>query len=407
MPVLPTLKSIRHVIELSDGYGGRFHSYQEIIKASPALRVESEVAPDDTAVILYSSCSSFHPRGVMLSHQSLVSEAVISANGFQQTDKDIVMLFALPMYHVMGLVAVLLTSIYKGSTIVMVSGTGLSLGSFIETIEKEKGTIWLGVPYIFALTAGMAEKEGVSCDLGSLRLCGSAGAPLPISTIHKFKRYCGLSIIDFWGLTEATCHVTCSPVSGDGRLGSVGKTLPGWEVKIVDGNNTELPSGRSGEIIVNGPIMKGYYNNPQATAKVMVAGWLHTGDIGSVDEDGNLYITGRKKETIIVKGQNIHPSDVEVVLSTHPEVAEVAVIGVPDELRGEVVAAVIALKKGEVTTEYEVRRFCLGNLASYKAPKQVIFLDALPKTASGEVDKEGIRRQLSIPSIFQGKEVTY
>ena len=139
----------------------------------------------------------------------------------------------------------------------------------------------------------------------------------------------------------------------------------------------------------------------------MVAGWLHTGDIGSVDEDGNLYITGRKKETIIVKGQNIHPSDVEVVLSTHPEVAEVAVIGVPDELRGEVVAAVIALKKGEVTTEYEVRRFCLGNLASYKAPKQVIFLDSLPKTAFGEVDKEGIRRQLSIPSIFQGKEVTY
>ena len=403
---LPTLKSIENVIEVGGGSGGRFHSYQEIMQASLVAKVESEIAPDDTAVVLYSSCSSYNPRGVMLSHRSLVNEAVISANGFQQTGRDIMMLFALPMYHVMGLVAGLLASIYSGSTIVMVPGTGLSLSSFLETIEKERGTIWLGVPYIFGLAADMAEKEGVSHNLGSLRLCGSAGAPLPLSTAQKFKKYYGFSLIDFWGLTEATCHVTCSPVSGDGRPGSVGKALPGWQVKIVDGKGGEMPSGRSGEIIVKGPAMQGYYNNPQATAQVMADGWLHTGDIGSFDVDGNLYITGRKKETVIVKGQNIHPSDLEVVLSAHPQVAEVAVIGVPDELRGEVVAAVIALKKGEVTTEYDLRRFCLEHLASYKAPKQFIFLDSLPRTASGEIDKEGIRQQLSIPSIFPVKEIT-
>ncbi|UCH43058.1 MAG: AMP-binding protein, partial [Dehalococcoidales bacterium] len=146
--------------------------------------------------------------------------------------------------------------------------------------------------------------------------------------------------------------------------------------------------------------------NPQSTAQVMADGWLRTGDIGSIDVDGNLYITGRKKETIIVKGQNIHPSDLEVVLSAHPQVEEVAVLGVPDELRGEVVAAVITLKKDEVVTEYELRRFCLERLASYKAPKQFIFLDSLPRTASGEIDKEGIRKQLSIPSIFPGKVVS-
>ena len=146
--------------------------------------------------------------------------------------------------------------------------------------------------------------------------------------------------------------------------------------------------------------MKGYYGNPQATAEVIKDGWLYTGDIGKVDEDDCLFITGRKKEVIIAKGQNIYPIDIEGMLSGHPKVAEVAVLAVPDEMRGEVVWAVISLKEGEVATEQEIKQFCLERMANYKTPKQVIFVDSLPKTTTGEIDKERIRKDLSIPPLF-------
>jgi len=261
----------------------------------------------------------------------------------------------------------------------------------METIERERGTIFMGVPYVYALVVNMAEEKGVKNDLSCLRLCGSAGATLPIDIIKRFKKYYGLDIVDFLGLTEAVCHVTCPPLDGTGKLGSVGKALPGWELKIIDDNGKELPPNQPGEIIVRGPIMKGYYNNPQATAEVIKDGWLYTGDIGKVDEDGYLFLLARKKELIITKGQNIYPSDIEDVLCAHPKVAEAAVVGVPDELRGEVVRAIISLKEGEVTTEEEIRRFCRQYMADYKLPKQIIFVDSLPKTAIGKVLKEELR----------------
>jgi long-chain acyl-CoA synthetase len=400
VPVLPRFKSIKHVIDVGSQYKGQFLGYQEIMAAGSAGRIDSELVPEDIALILYTSASSFHPRGVMLSHRSLVMEAAMSGDGYQQTDKDIMMLFALPVYHVFGLVAVLLASINKASTVVIVPGTGLSINSFMAAIERERGTMWLGVPYIFALAVDMAEKEGIKNDLSSLRLCVSAGAPLSIDIIRRFKQHFGFTIMDCWGLTEAVCHVTCSSIDGTEKPGSVGKALPEWEVRIVDGNGQELPPNQSGEVIVRGPIMKGYYNNPQATAEVIKNGWLYTGDTGIVNEKGNLFLTGRKKETIIIKGQNVHPSDIEDVLSTHPKVAEAAVIGIPDELRGEVVGAVVGLKKGEIATEQEIKRFCLEDLASYKVPKQVIFMDSLPRTAGGKIDKASIRNHLSIPPLF-------
>jgi long-chain acyl-CoA synthetase len=327
-------------------------------------------------------------------------EATMSGDGYQQTDEDILMLFALPMYHVFGLVASLLGSFNKGSTVVIVPGTGLSINSFMAAIEKERGTMVLGVPYIFALAVDMAEKEGIKNDLSSLRLCASAGAPLWVDTIRRFKKYYGFTIIDCWGLTEAVCHVTCSPIDGSEKLGSVGKALPEWEVRIADDNGRELPPNQSGEVIVRGPIMKGYYKNPQATAEVIKNGWLYTGDTGMFNEKGNLFLTGRKKPTIIVKGQNVLPIDIEDVLSMHPKVAEAAVIGIPDELRGEVVGAVVTLKERAIATEQEIKRFCLEYLASYKVPKQVIFMDSLPRTATGKIDKASIRERLSIPPLF-------
>ena len=400
IPVLSRFKSIKHVIELSAKYEGQFLSYREIMASSSAERIEAEPEPEDVVHIAYTSGPSFCPLGVVLTHRSLVTVAAISGDGYQQTDKDIVMLFSLPMYHVYGLIAGLLASVYKGGTVVIVPGTGLSLSNFMAAIEREKGTMFMGVPYTFALAVDMAEKEGIKSDLSSLRLCISAGALLPIDVVQGFKQHYGFDLVDSWGLTEAVCHLTCSPPDGTGKLSSIGKVLPGWEVKIVDDDGRELSSGETGEIIVRGLLMEGYYNNPQATAEIIKDGWLYTGDIGKVDEEGHLFITGRKKDIIIVKGQNIYPSDIESVLCAHPKVAEAAAIGMPDELRGEVVGAVVSLKEGEVAAEQEIRRFCLQHLANYKVPKQVLFLDSLPRTASGKVDKDRIRERLSIPSIF-------
>lgn len=388
IPALPRFKYIEHIIDLSSTDKGQFLSYQEIMATGSARRVEVEPGPEDIAHIGYSSGPAGRPKGVMLSHEGLVMEAAISGDGFQQTNKDITLLFALPMHHVFGLVVVLLTSIRKGSTVIVLPG--LSISSLMETIERERGTIFMGVPFVYALVVNLAEEEGIKHDLSSLRLCSSAAAALPTDIREQFKKYYGLDIIDFWGLTEATAHVTCQSLDGAGKLGSLGKALPGWTLKIVDDNGKELPPNQSGEIIVRGPIMKGYYNNPQATAKTIRDGWLYTGDIGKVDEDGYLFLLARKKEMIIVKGQNVYPSDVEDVLYTYPKVAEVVVVGIPDELRGEIIRAIISLREGEVATEQEIKRFCLERLASYKVPKQVIFMNSLPKTATGKIHKEAL-----------------
>ncbi len=394
VPVLSRFDSVEHVIDLGTRYEGQFFSYREIMAASSAQGVEVVLEPDDIATISYTGGPTNRPRGAALSHRSLVTEAIISADGFQQTDKDIIMLFALPMYHMFGLTSVLLASVNKGSTVVVVPGTGISISSLMEAIERERGTIFVGVPYIYALAVNIAEREGMKNDLSSLRLCVSGGAPLSVDVIQQFKHYYGHTIADIWGLTEAVSQVTCPPMDGTAKLGSSGKALPGWDMKIVDDNGNELPLNQPGEIIVRGPIMKGYYNNPQDTAEAIKDGWLYTGDRGGVDEDGYLFLSGRKKEMIILKGQNIYPGDIEEVLCAHPKVAEAVVIGIPDKVRGEVVGAAICLKEGEVVTEQELRQFCQEHMADYKLPRRIIFTDSLPESTTAEISRENLRDYL-------------
>jgi len=195
-------------------------------------------------------------------------------------------------------------------------------------------------------------------------------------------------------LTESAAQVTCQSPDGAGKPGSVGKALPGWELKIVDDDGRELPPDQPGEIVVRGPIMNGYYNNPQATAEMIKNGWLYTGDMGKLDEEGRLFlVAGRKKDMVIAKGQNIYPSDIEQVLASHPKVAEAAAVGIPDEARGESPRAFIKLRTGEVATEQEIKKFCLERLANYKVPRETIFVGSLPKTADGRIDKNSLREK--------------
>jgi long-chain acyl-CoA synthetase len=384
-PVVTSLSRfphIKHVIDLDGKFQGQHLTYREIMANSPATPVQVKIDPDDIGLISYSGGPTNRPKGAVISHRCLVAEAEISARGFAQTERDVVMLFALPLYHNFALASAFLGSVKAGSTIVMVPGTGVSIATLMEVIERERGTMLFGVPYIYALANNIAEREGVKSDLSSLRVCASGGAVLRVEVIHDFMKYYGIRLADIWGLTESVSHVTCPPMDGSGKIGSIGKVLPGWEVRIFDDDGRELPLNEVGEIVVRGPVMKGYNNNPQDTAKALQDGWLHTGDLGSIDADGYVFFHGVKKEMMVLKGQNVYPHDIEETLLTHPKVAEAKVIGIPDKLRGEVVGAAIKPKSGVTVTEAEIKRFCQEHMTDYKVPRQIVFVGSIPRAVS-------------------------
>jgi len=392
--LLPQLPYIEHIIDVSVESAGKYTSYEDIIKDGSAEKVAVVIGDDDTANIGYTSGPgpAFQPKGAMLSHGSLVRSVQISAEGFRQTEEDVVILFALPMHHIVGLVIILLTAVYKASTVVILPG--LSITSLMELIEKERVTILIGVPFIHSLIVKKAREEAIEQDLSSLRICGSIGAPLPTKLFRQFEEHLGFGLVNFYGLTESTAHVTCQPLDGSGRFGSIGRALPGWEVKIVDDGGRELPPENSGEIAVRGPIMSRYYNSPQQTADMIKDGWLYTSDTGNMDGDGCIFLTGIKKDMIITKGQNIYPLDIESVLAAHPKVAQAAVTRIPDEMRGEVVGVAVVLKAGQKATEQQLKKYCLGQLANYKVPKRIIFLQSLPQKDDSSVDKRTLGEYL-------------
>jgi long-chain acyl-CoA synthetase len=378
LPHLPRFTTVRHVITFDPAFEDRFTAYGKIIAENAPGPVTTKIEPDDLAIISYTGGPTQKPHGVALTHRSVCVEAVNSAETFRQTDKDVLVQFALPMYHQFGLTAVLMSSIYKGGSVVAVPGTGRSVQSFMEAVEREKGTLYMGVPYIYSLMINVARREGVKNDLSSLRCCVSGGAPLEPVVVDLFKKYYGLNILDVYGQTETVCHITQCPLDNSAPVGSSGKALPCWEIKIFDENDNELPPDREGEIVTRGPVMAGFYNQPEATARTIRNDWLHTGDIGRMDEDGFLFITGRIRRMLILKGQNIFPADIEEVLAAHPKIAEARVMGEIDLLRGETVKALVRLKAGEAATEQEIRHYCQGRMADYKLPRAVQFVAAMP-----------------------------
>jgi long-chain acyl-CoA synthetase len=380
IPAMSRFKSIKHIITMEPGYKGEYLSYEKIMATSPASKPKVEIKPEDIAIISYTGGPTQKPHGVALSHKSIYIEAVTSGDVLNQTENDVLIAFALPMYHQFGLTSVLMASIAKGSRVVVVPGTGRSIHAFMEVIEKEKGTIYMGVPYIYALLINVARREGISHDISSMRLCLAGGAPLEIPVMRQFKQYFGMDILDVWGQTESISHATCQPIDGSGKQGASGKPLPCWELKIFDENDKELPTNEPGEMVLRGPYMTGFWNKPKDTAEILRNGWLHTGDIGKIDEDGFLFITGRKRRLIILKGQNVFPQDIEEVLLTHPKIAEVKVTGVPELVRSETIKAMIKLKPGETATEQEIRQFCQGRMCDYKFPKEIVFLEELPES---------------------------
>jgi long-chain acyl-CoA synthetase len=278
-----------------------------------------------------------------------------------------------------------------------VRGAGLAIilptfdvGKMFEAIEKHQANLVAAVPtmYVYMLLYPEAEKY----DLSSMRWWISGSAALAVETWKEFKRKFGFEIIEGWGLTEAGATNCCNPFDGQVKVGSIGKPMHRTEMKVIDTNGDGLPAGQEGELIIRSTaLMHGYWNRPEETAEVLRNGWVYSGDVGHMDEDGYFFITDRKKDLIIKAGENIHPREIEEVLFAHPAVSEAAAIGVKDALYGEDVKAFVVLKPGMQANAEEIIEHCRAKLKSFKTPKELQFLDALPKNLVGKVLRKQLR----------------
>ncbi|MBI2217817.1 MAG: long-chain fatty acid--CoA ligase [Candidatus Rokubacteria bacterium] len=362
-------------------------SWDELIAREPDTFETVERDDGDLAVLLYTSGTTGRPKGVALSHANLASNAR-SAASLYELDRTAWALAVLPLSHSYGL-TLMNSGAILGTRAVMLRW--FTPEQVLETIQAYRAQSMGAVPTMFVYLMQLPGAERF--DTSSMKVWGSGAAPLPVEIVEPFEKTFGGRILEGYGLTEASPVVSAHRYSGVRKLGSVGQPIPGVEVKILDDADHDVPIGELGEVCVRGPnVMLGYYGLPDETARTLRGGWLHTGDMGRLDDDGFLYIVERKKDLIIRGGFNIYPREVEDVLYAHPKIAEAAVIGVRDPLMGEDVVAYVVPKSAETPTAEEVIGFCLERLAKFKCPKTVRFLPSLPKNPVGKVLKKELRR---------------
>ncbi|MBI1373417.1 MAG: AMP-binding protein [Phycisphaera sp.] len=354
----------------------------------PPLRWPARTASsDDLATILYTSGTSGRPKGVMLTHRNLrsnVEGAVIHA-GIRQADT---FLGVLPQFHSFGLTALTLLPLAVGCKVVFTAR--FVPRKIVQLIRKHRPGIFLAIPSMY--NALMTVKDIKPEDFKSLRFAISGGEPLPRSVADRFEKTTGVHILEGYGLTE-TSPIATWATPQDFRDGAVGKPIPGVDLRVIDEQGHTLSADQEGEVLIKGPnIMAGYYKMPDLTAEVIDDdGWFRTGDWGMIDSEGFLHITGRKKEMLIIGGENVFPREIEEVLNRHKSIKDSAVIGRMDESRGELPVAFVELNDGvDVLDETDVRAFCRKALAGYKVPKEINVLDALPRNPTGKI----MRRQL-------------
>jgi long-chain acyl-CoA synthetase len=339
---------------------------------------------EDPAILMYTGGTTGVSKGVMLTHANLVANITQIGEWLQRPEgRQDRVLVVLPMFHSYGMTAALGYALASGSACILVPK--FDAKEVLKLIQKHKPTSFPGVPTIY--TALLHDPDISSYDLKSIEFCVSGAAPLPVELLEKFETMTGARIVEGYGLTETSPVTHSNPLNGRRKPGSVGLPYPDTEVRIVDLETAEdLHLGAEGEVLLRGPqVMKGYWNKPEETAAVLKDGWLYTGDIGKMDEEGYLYIVDRKKDMIIAGGFNIYPREIDEILYQHPAVLEACSVGVPDEYRGETVKAFVVLKPGQTATEQEILEFCKQRLAAYKRPRAVEFLDALPKSTVGKV----------------------
>ncbi|WP_330348716.1 class I adenylate-forming enzyme family protein [Streptomyces sp. NBC_00582] len=347
----------------------------------------SAPAPDSLALIIYTSGTTGRPKGVMLDHANVAAmcRMIIDGLGLDESDHS---LLVLPLFHVNGIVVSVLSPLLAGGR-ATVAGR-FSASTFFASVERVRPTYFSAVPAIYAMLVALPAE--VRPDTSSLRrvICGAA--PMPAELIARFEDRFGVPVVEGYGLSEGTCASTLNPPGGPRKPGTVGLPLPGQTVAVMDGEGNLLDDGSAGEVVVRGPnVMRGYLGLPDETARTVVDGWLHTGDVGRFDADGYLVLVDRIKDLIIRGGENIYPKEIENVLHSHPAVLEAAVVGAADPVLGEVpVAHVVPLPGAEVTAD-ELIEHCRGSLARVKVPVTVSLTDALPRNPVGKIDKRRLR----------------
>jgi len=360
--------------------------FQDLLSKADAKPKPVEVKPSDTACFLYTGGTTGVPKGAELSHHNVMSNAVACRHWMHdiQEAKETV-LTALPLYHSFAMTTCMNLGIYTAAAMLLIPNPR-DLHDLMKNINKHHPTIFPGVPTMYVAFNNFPDIA--KYDVKSIRACISGAAGLPVQVQTEFQELTGAHLVEGYGLTEATPVTHANPIFGKNKIGTIGLPFPDTEAKIVDleTGTKELPGGEIGELIIRGPqVMKGYWNMPEETAQTLREGWLYTGDIARMDEEGYFTIVDRKKDMIIAGGFNIYPRDVEEVLYEHPKVKEAVVAGIPDPYRGETVKAYIILKEGETATEEEIREFCKGKMAKYKVPTHVEFRAELPKTIVGKV----------------------
>jgi acyl-CoA synthetase (AMP-forming)/AMP-acid ligase II len=343
--------------------------------------------PAALALLIYTSGTTGLPKGVMLDHANIEAMTNMGREALQVTAVDHCLL-VLPLFHVNGIVVSILVPLSGGGQVTL--RRRFDIETFFDDVEKLQPTYFSAVPTIYAMLNALP--AGASPDTASLRFGVCGAAPASAELLKSFEARYGFPLIEGYGLSEGTCASTINPIDGLRKSGSVGLPFPGQRVVIADLDGAHLPPGSTGEVLVRGPnVMRGYLGKPEETAKTVVDGWLHTGDIGRIDEDGYLSIVGRLKEMIIRGGENIYPKEIEDVLHDFPGVLETAVIGAPHETFGEIVVAYVVFRSGATGTLDALDEHCAGRLTRYKRPATIRIVDNLPKNAVGKIDKPKLR----------------
>jgi long-chain acyl-CoA synthetase len=387
--ILYPLKKEKVRIEKSD----KVVYWKDALK-SPPTKERPEINPkDDVAIFLYTGGTTGVPKAVMSTHFNLVANVYQTLEWVVDRTPDDVFIGVLPYFHSFGMTTSMNAPIANGSTIVLIPDPR-DIKRILESIQKYRASIFCGVPTMYAAIINHPDVK--KYDLSSVKACISGAAPLPVEVKRRFEEITGGKLVEGYGLSETSPVALGNPVYGLNKEGSIGIPFPDTYAVVIDDEGKVLPIGEVGELVIKGPqVMKGYYKMEEETKKVLVNGWLLTGDMAKMDEDGYFYIVDRKKDMIIAGGYNIYPREVEEVLYEHPAVVEAAVVGVPDPYRGETVKAYIVLKpeyKGKVT-EQEIIQFCKERLAAYKVPKLVEFRDELPKSAIGKILRRVLREE--------------
>lgn len=382
--------SVSDTITVSNGNECMF---DELLKDSGELLPNVTIYPkDDIAVLQYTGGTTGRSKGAMLTHYNLVANTLQGAATAKVKTRlgEERVLTIIPLFHVYGMTSAMSLTLYNGGNLILVPR--FEVKEVVKLIETTKPTAFPGVPTMFI--ALLNYYQSYKFDLSCLTTCTSGSAPLPVEVINRFNEVSGTTVAEGYGLSEASPVTHRNPISGLQKRGSIGIPIVNTDAKIVDiaTGEEELGFGEVGELIISGPqIMKGYWNMPEETASCIRNGWLYTGDLAMMDADGFFYIVGRKKEMIIASGFNVYPIEVEDVIYSHPNVLEAAVIGVPDEYRGETVKAIVVRKENKELLESELIQFCRERLANFKVPNTIIFVEELPKTTVGKILKRKLK----------------